>query len=200
VYDYSSSIRQINGLRWAREYPAGPFGKPAALPELGTKRARSGAAPRAVGSKGAGLRYERVVGNAIATLLPQTRRGVWHQFSDSNGLGWCQPDLLSVVFAPSQPKVGAEQGTPPTVQSIEIVWECKLTYNPAALAQLTGLYLPVRQSVQSAPVIGIVVCRSLTPAVEKSRIVYSVAEALGVAQSGQIPVLLWLGRGRFPLQ
>lgn len=135
--------------------------------------------PRAIpkgrprGAKAAGLRYE----SRVAAAFPLCAHNPWFEFHDSAGHGWCSPDVV-LHF-----------------DNAIVVLECKLTETQVAYSQLTQLYQPVLQRAYGKPVLGIVVCKHLTPETELKRVVTSADAALARAQFGEIPILHWLGRG-----
>ena len=118
--------RQINRLSWAKQSPSRP-------PGIGVTRAR--------GAKAAGVRYERLLAKAV----PKAQAGVWWEFVDSAGHGWCQTDLVLIG------RDGA------------LVLEAKYTATDRAWEQLEGLYLPVVSAALGRPCWGVQVCRVLTP-------------------------------------
>lgn len=119
-----------------------------------------------------GHRYEKKVGS----LLPKTaRQGIWFNFTDSNGLGLCQPDWIV-----------------PLGKFVLIV-ECKRTECPEATTQLTQLYFPVVGKALGLVPIGLVVAQHLTLMTPLDRIFEDFGVALNAAQCGSIPILHWLG-------
>lgn len=150
--------RIVQGLEWARRGE-----RPKGLP---TGRAR--------GAKAAGLRYER----SLSKVLADWEHGSWFEFEDSNGLGWCQPDLLTWWVG-----LGAV-----------VVVEVKYTWVPEAHSQLELLYRPVVELALGAQMIGVVVCRALAARMPGVAVVSSLQEALGAKR----PVLQWLEKT--PLQ
>lgn len=148
--------RRIVGLEWAHECD-----RPRCIPK---------SRPR--GTKGLGLRYERLVGKALHGM-PGLRLGQWFKFCDANGGGWCQPDVLIIHPA------------------VVFVLECKLTDVPLADMQLSGLYVPILSHVYKRPVHSIVVTKHLTRTSDLGRVCDSLASAIG----RPAPVLHWLGHG-----
>lgn len=147
-------MRKIRGLRWAR---------PAANPW---------SQPHVRGLKAKGLTFER----RVARALPGAKHGLWFQFEDANGLGFCSPDLVL--------SLGSEA----------VILECKLTDCAEAREQLSGLYIPVLECILGRSPRGAVVARNLT------RASWGRAETVRqglVAQ--EIPLIHWLGTGQFPL-
>lgn len=133
---------------------------------------------RARGRKAAGLRYER----ELAKAIPEAIHGQWFEFQDAKGRGWCQPDLFlhtaSAVF----------------------VLESKYTWTEAGHKQIDGLYRPVLEGFFHAPVLGIVVCKVLTPAVNRAWVCRSLSEAMLQAAAGRKTVLHWIGAGLEPFR
>ncbi len=123
----AKSMRLLSGaLNFARELSA----KPDFIP-----------VSRARGAKREGIKYERDFANALGS---RARHGIWFQWRDSRGLGWCQTD---VIYEHS----GAVY-----------VFECKYTWTADARRKLEGLYIPLIESILGKPTFGIVVCRKLT--------------------------------------
>lgn len=123
------------------------------------------------GSKGAGLRFERLV----AKQFPGALHGPWFQFVDSYGVGYCQPDMVM------------------NLKTSIVVVECKLTDTPAAQAQLDELYFPVLRKAFDLPVRGIIVVKNLRPTSELNKVVSHFDDAL--FETKFTPILHWLGRG-----
>jgi hypothetical protein len=70
-------VRQVSGLRWARQIE----GKPAFIP---FSRAGKNA-------KGEGIRYERALAKGLGAKF---RYGMWWEFKDDGGIGVCQTDFF----------------------------------------------------------------------------------------------------------
>lgn len=150
------SHRRIVGLEWARQLTA----KPKAIP---TGRPR--------GAKAAGVRYERALARELVPGGFQA--GVWFEFRDRGGSGWCQPDLILV-------------GT----RSV-LVLEAKYTWTRVGHEQIEFLYRPVLERVFDLPVKGVVVCRVLIPETRECCVIGDLASALAVP-AGTRSVLHWL--------
>lgn len=150
--------RRIDQLEWAQECP-----RPKAIP-IGRPR----------GAKAAGVRYEK----AVARALPQAKHGQWFEYSDHNGSGWCQPDLL----------LDLPNGV--------LVLEVKYTWTAAAYVQLEGLYLPVVGKARSKPCRGMMVCRNLVDSGQMAGVYVTgdFVRACTVAASGGRVALQWLGK------
>lgn len=133
-------------------------------------------AARPRGAKAAGLRYER----ALARALPGWKHGQWWEFEDRRGHGWGQTDLFAAVG--------------PAV----VLMEAKYTYTREAWEQLEGLYGPVVEEALGRRVVGIEVCRALTPLVEDCEVTGELGEAIRLALRGRRVVLHWLGMGLVP--
>ena len=121
--------RRVYGLKTAH-----PCTKP---PQIPVSRPRKE-------SKRFGLRYERAVARATGGL-----HGQWWHFVDTNGVGYCQTDVLL------------------TFQSQVVILECKLTEVEQARRQLRCLYVPVVQLAMGRPAKGVVVARHLSKAVKE---------------------------------
>lgn len=123
----------------------------------------------------AGLSYQRKVVAEITNQIPDARAGVWFEFMDSKGFGLAQPDLV-IPF-----------------EGAIYVAEIKLTFVPAAMTQLSALYIPLLQALHKEPVLGLVVCKSLRKGTPRERIADTLSGALDLAWDG-IPILHWLGK------
>ncbi len=116
-----SRHRIVEHLRWAR-LAQNPWPK-----------------QRLIGLPAQGLAYER----QIAKALPKARRGVWVQFCDANGEGFCCPDFVLKL------------------DGQVIILEAKLTDCKEAYSQLARLYIPVFQHLLRTDVEGIVIAKNL---------------------------------------
>lgn len=156
--------RRINRLHWAHPLE----GRPASIPN---------SRPR--GAKAAGLRYER----ALAKHLPEATHGQWFEFSDGNGHGYCQTDLL-MPFLP---------------HFIAII-EIKYTLVPNAFSKMLDLYIPVVSKAMGCPVAGIIAVKNLEYAYCEDNFVF--AELPGAANASyrqQYPTILhWRGQNLMP--
>lgn len=158
--------RVITGLQSVAPALAPPFPRPKA----GT------------GARGAGLRYER----ALARALPQALAGLWLEFRDSAGPGFCQPDLILRDY----PLRGA---------LYTVVLECKITWTPNGHLQLEQLYTPILAKLWGRPVVGVVVSKHLTSATPLSWVHSDLSAALDSALlTGRRSVWHWLGRSTGP--
>jgi hypothetical protein len=148
--------RVVDGLEWA---------SPSPRPGFGPSRAR--------GAKALGLRYERQVARAV----PGAEHGLWWQFRDRAGHGWCQTDLV----------VRGARRT--------LVLEAKLTWTWRGHTQIGQLYRPVLEAALGLPVVGVVVCRTLRPETSAVAAVRgTLREAVAAALEGRHAVWHWLGR------
>lgn len=151
--------RVVEGLKWAERRLEGPWGT-------------RGSRPR--GAKALGVTYEK----ALAKALPDALRGVWWEFEDANGGGWCQTDLLL-------------EGRETT-----LVLEAKLSWVMQGHSQLELLYKPVLELALGKPVLGVVVCKTLRSGMPASvSITSDLPSALALARSARRPVLHWIGNG-----
>lgn len=153
------SHRAVNGLLWARQALRAPHREP--------KRKR--------GAKAIGIRYEK----ALAKALPSARHGLWFEFCDTNGRGYCQPDFLIELL-----------GAP-------FVLEAKLRDVSGGLAQIMELYQPVLREVLGQPVFGIAIVRTLSVLPPRVVAWHNLREAALAALRGTPSVLLW--REGYPL-
>lgn len=118
------------------------------------------------GAKAMGLRYEA----AVAAAFPEAQHGLWFRYRDSNGPGYCNPDL--VIEYPDR----------------LLVLEIKLTWTPVAEPQIRELYRPVLEMALGKPVFGAVICRNLTPDTPKS-LIRTCLPRLGAVPVWPCPVL-----------
>jgi len=127
------------------------------------------------GVKALGLRYER----ELAKVLSGARRGVWFEFEDSRGHGFCQVDFLVPVG-----------GRP-------VVLEAKYTWTLEGHEELEGLYLPVMRGVRGLErALGLVVCKKLTEGtLASARSFGDLTSAVEWAEGGERAVLHWIGNG-----
>lgn len=136
------------------------------------ERPRSIPVSRPRGRKAAGVRYER----ELAKALPAALHGQWFQFQDRNGPGHCQTDLL----------LETDQGL--------AILEAKYTWTEHGHRQIEGLYKPVLIKAFRREVLGLVVCRVLTPDVARGEVCSDLPTALARAASGRRTVLHWIGQ------
>lgn len=118
-------MRQVSGLRWAKRMEARPGFIPIGRPR---------------GAKAQGIRYEKALGLALG---PEARRGVWWEFEDAQGHGYCQTDFLLELA----------QGS--------VILEVKYTWVPEGHQQIEGLYGPVVAAALGKPAVGLVVAKRL---------------------------------------
>lgn len=154
-------MRVVQGLRNARLLP----GRPGVIP-VGR--------PRAVAKK-LGLAYEREVARHLVPL--GAWHGLWFEYWDQLGRGFCQPDLL-------WPLAGGLA-----------VLEVKYTWTELANRQLLQLYLPVVERALGLPTRGIQVCKRLLPEAAMGTICLELDEALTATGASLPPVLHWIGTG-----
>ena len=148
------SKREIHGLKWSRRLHAKPNCIPSGRPR---------------GAKAAGLRYER----QLALAFPSFEHGVWFEFEDLNGHGYCQVDFL-IEFP-----------------RIVTILEVKYTWTIEGHLQLERLYEPVVRVALEKFAEGIVVCKRLVPeAMRGATICPDFESARGVLGR---PVWHWLG-------
>lgn len=153
--------RRVAELVWARRAERVPAFA------TGTRRPR--------GAKRDGLLYERL----LAEALPEAEYGVWWEFEDQAGRGWCQTDLVLV-------------GT----RSV-LVLECKYSATDEAWEQLEGLYKPVLERALAKPVLGVQVARNLYGKPQPGIVIcHTLVEAITISRAGNArPLLHWKGLG-----
>lgn len=123
------------------------------------------------GAKAEGIRYEK----ALARALPKANHGQWFEFEDSNGRGYCQTDLIF------------------SWKGQIVVLEAKYTWRMAGHRQIEQLYRPILAKITGKPVLGVVVCKRLRPAVAYP-VFGDLEEALRASgPQGPGPVWHWLG-------
>lgn len=156
-------VRKIEGLLWAREIQ-----RPASIP-LGRPR----------GAKAAGLRYQRLVEQA----LPEGAKGCWFEFEDKRGRGVCETDHII--------RWGRAL----------VVLEVKHSWTLEGHQQLEWLYLPILQHIiaqsrsEARRVVGVQVTKKLKLKMPQEIVLAaSLEEAIGMALSGHRSVWHWLGR------
>ena len=151
--------RRVYGIRWARECPP---------PEIATRS-------RAGGAKARGRAYEK----ALEGALPAgSHRGLWFEYEDRNGPGWCSPDFL-------------------LRRNGEIlVLEAKLTATREAWSQVEDLYFPVLECALRghARIGGAIVAKNLPSWLPSSLICDSLSAAWDHSRNGAVPCLHWLPR------
>ena len=146
--------REVRGLRWARALR----GRPSCIP-----------VGRARGIKALGVRYER----ELAKELREAKRGVWFEFEDSKGHGFCQVDFL-MAWGPKPPR--------------PLVIEVKHTWTKEAREELERLYLPIVWLASGREPLGVVICKRLVP--EAPWAVHDLESAALCAAP-----LHWIGKG-----
>lgn len=117
--------RQVSGLIFARALAK----RPSCIP-IGRPR----------GQKAWGIKYER----EIAKRLPNAVRGLWFEFEDRFGRGFCEVDFAIQA------------------QNVVIILESKYTWTLAAHVELETLYIPVVKLALKRPVYSAVICKVLT--------------------------------------
>lgn len=108
-----------------------------------------------------GIGYERKVGKSLKRIWTHTRSGIWFEYFDANGKGWCQPDHYVVL-----------------ARQILLV-ECKLSEKDLAWDQMRWLYAPILEMHYKLPVTRVQACKILR---SRRAIIVDVREAL--AQPG----------------
>lgn len=152
--------RVVQALRWAR----GPSEtRPSCIP-VGRPR----------GVKAKGVQYER----QLARALPMASHGLWWEYEDLFGHGWCQTDLVGQQADGSL-----------------VVFEAKLTWVPEAHQQLELLYRPVVELATHRPVLCVAVAKGLVRGMPAAvKVTSDLRTALELA-SKRVPVVLhWIGQ------
>lgn len=152
--------RVICGLREARKCQ-----RPNCLPRM----------RRPKGVKGLGLSYEQSLARALG---PSAIPGQWFEFTDANGHGYCQTDILLPIG------------------DYIVIIECKLSDKAAGYTQLSQLYFPVVALATGKQPLGIVATKYLNSNSDTSLVRGTLKDAVALAASGQTATLHWLGRGR----
>jgi hypothetical protein len=159
--------RRAGILRWAHSLE----NRPAFLP---AHRAGKNA-------KGVGIRYERALAKGLGAKF---RHGLWWEFKDESGIGYCQTDF----FAKAKQWI--------------ILLETKLTWTIEAEEQLYGLYVPVVACALSIPksqILPIVVCKNLTKETARS-IGSTLKESIQLSMETNAPFCsVWHHIGGVPL-
>jgi hypothetical protein len=107
-----------------------------------------------------GIRYEKSFGKSLtkrqgAGAFPGTLcLGQWFRYADTGGNGCAQPDAYIV----------GDSGI--------LLFECKLSYTPAAWPQLEELYKPILEFHYELPVACIQVCRNVSALAEGHKIIH----------------------------
>lgn len=150
--------RKIAGLQFAAQLAQRPKSIPVVRPR---------------GVKADGIRFEKALAKALAPF--GFVHGLWFEFVDANGHGFCSPDLVAL-----------------RADRIVVV-EAKLTDGEAARHQLEHLYAPVLARVFRLPVQQIVALRHMTYE-PRNAVPHSIEDLLGNPPPG-VGLLHWLGRG-----
>ena len=118
-----------------------------------------------------GVSYEK----RLAKKIPKAKHGLWFEFCDAYGRGFCSPDLVLERT------------------NAIIVIEAKLSNYPEAIAQLSGLYVPILSRVYGKPVLPLVALKYLNPNSPLDRVFGTLREAINCKH--EYPILHWIGRG-----
>lgn len=146
--------RKVHGLLWA-EQCSNPL--------------RSCPKSKMSASQRAGLRYE----DAIKKCLPGAQGDLWFRYCDSNGEGYCAPDIV-LELRPN----------------FSLILECKLTDKLVGQTQISQLYIPVLSKVwPQKKFLGFVVAKNLSPRSNVELLARTLAEAVKLAEKGHVPVL-----------
>lgn len=148
--------RQVHDLHWAKRGL-----RPNAIP----LHSVMGTVERA------GIQYE----NALAKAIPIADHGVWWNFHDHRGLGWCQTDLV--------------------IRGLhsDLVLEAKYSYTEKAWVQLEALYLPVVSMALGRKTLGIQVCKRFLSGMGSGiAVANDLITAIAYANEGRRTVLHWI--------
>ena len=127
-------MRKISDIRWAKTLE----GRPSFIRST-----------RLTGVCREGLRYEKGLAKGLGAKF---RHGVWWEYRDAGGVGYCQTDFLG------------------RAKEWVIILESKLTWTEEAEEQLHELYIPVVACALNIPrtqVLPIVVCKYLARGVQR---------------------------------
>jgi hypothetical protein len=93
------------------------------------------------GKKLLGIRYEKACVKRVKRWFKNEEvfHNPWIRFADKNGTGFACPDIVL-------PESG-------------IIFECKLSFTPLAVPQITDLYLPLCEKVFSRKFSRIIICK-----------------------------------------
>lgn len=152
-----SAPRSISGLEWARLAAKPPHRAPRGLK----------------GAKARGLAFEKQL---LEALGPKAQGGVWFEFCDRNGRGFCQPDIML--------KLGHQ-----TV----LILEVKYTWTPEGHQQLENLYRPVVREVLGHQWLlhTVQVCKLLSPDTPRHCVHTQLVDAIAASTCGRLAVLHW---------
>ena len=139
------SCRVISNLHWARQGP-NPWPK-----------------SRSRGAKRQGLLYQTAVCQTL-----RLKEGLWWEFEDDQGPGWCSPDGLAMA--------GGRL----------VVVEVKLTQTLEAFRQLRDLYAPVLTLAFGQKPLLVAMCKNRTPEPWPGPSVTTMKEAL---EASGLPLL-----------
>lgn len=153
-----SGPRTIVGLEWARVMEKAPHRPPRGLR----------------GAKAKGVAFEK---SLLAALGEKARGGVWLEFQDQNGRGYCQPDILLKL-------------APRTV----LILEAKYTWTLEGHQQLENLYRPVVRAALGGRdwlIHTVEVCKILTGETPRGCVHSTLREAVSASLQGRMAVLHW---------
>ena len=128
------------------------------------------------GAKAAGLRYER----SLAKALPAGAHGIWFEFKDDNGHGFCQTDHLYSFL-------------PDFIAIIEV----KYTLVLDAYSKLRDFYIPIVSTAMKCSAVGVIVARNLIPGL--SQVFIDLPSAAYASYAADYPTVLhWRGQNLMP--
>lgn len=161
-----STPRNIQGLEWARLASEAPHRPPRGLR----------------GAKAKGVAFEKQLLRALPT---SARGGVWIEYCDRNGRGYCQPDILLKV---------ADREI--------LILEAKYTWRLEGHVQLENLYRPVVNLMLGGrwQIYTVEVCKLLTADTPRACVVTSLRDAIAASAFGKMAVLHWPCGTLEPLQ
>jgi hypothetical protein len=152
-----SVSRSVQGLEWARVMEKAPHRAPRGLR----------------GAKAKGVAFEKAL---LGALGPRARGGIWLEFCDSNGRGYCQPDILLKLS-----------------HQCLLILEAKYTWTWEGHQQLENLYRPVVRAALRGTwqILTVQVCKLLTPETPRQAVFASLEAALAASHAGKMAVCHW---------
>lgn len=101
----------------------------------------------------------------VAAAVPQAQHGLWFEFWDSHGPGYCSPDLVL------------------DLPEATVVLECKLSWVSEAHSQILQLYRPILELARGKPCVGLVVVKYLSQGAPLGDVCRGLSEGVSFARS-----------------